>query len=428
MPVSRFQPRLDINGVIDTDQTVLENMNRIADNSAMFLTYDITQGKWSVILNRRETDIVANAPLFDNDNIVGSINVARSSLSESANSARVSFPNKDLRGDTDQVYIYIPEADFLPNETRKELSLTYDLINNSVQAAIVGRIDLKQGRSDRVVTFKTDYSSLGKLKAGQLFVLTNEVYGYTTKIFRTITIEEVEGDDGELLIEITALEYDDAVYGETGIVREEKNKLTGLKPATINPCVIDKDAEALADDLDNEAVKGKLTNEVFAFITGKITIRTLPWTTSDLVFNSLGSEDIIDSGYSFTVPYTGRYMFEVFINYGVTASLDGSGNFLLPEFTRKRAGTWIEINGTVPTSDMKTTGIFQGEDPFADQNLYCFIDCNEGDELNFKMRIHSDLDKDTAPNTGAICIHDVALTGRLKYYGIETDEGYVWNE
>lgn len=266
MPVSRFQPRLDINGVIDTSKSVLDNMNQIADNSAIFLTYDNTQGKWSAILNRRETGVYETAPLFDDTNIVGSINVSRSDLTGIANSARISYPSNDLRGDTDEVYIYIPEADFYPNETRNELSLSYDLINNSVQAAIVGRIDLKQGRSDRVVVFKTDYTALGVLKAGQLFLLSNTPYGYTTKIFRAITIEEIEGDDGELLIQITALEYDDNVYGESGIVREERNKKTGLKPATINECIIEKENA----EISNKVGESLSTDQGIANLTQDI--------------------------------------------------------------------------------------------------------------------------------------------------------------
>ena len=428
MAVSRFQPRLDINGIIDTSQSVLENMNRIADNSAMYLTYDTTQGKWSVILNRRETDIELTAPTFDDSNIVGSINIARSSLTQSANSAKISYPNLDLRGDTDEVYIYIPEEDFLPNETRKELSLGYDLINNQVQAAIVGRIDLKQGRSDRIVTFKTDYTSLGAIKPGQLLLLTTDIYGYDQKIFRAITIEEIEGDDGELLIEVTALEYDDNVYGETGIVREERNKNTGLKPAAINECIIDKELDSLTEDLNDIAEEGgraiaNKSTTVFQARAGYFdgfSVDEPSVTDSDFFFGNFGDDAVLLTGLSFTIPTTGYYnmysLFDFQINFGLTAVVC---DFKLPPTGwRWRTAVRITKNGEILSTNFNSNNaIYSGLNFTPIRNYNTFLDAQEGDVYEFDIKFKTDWTPAYTDYSSSFNNHKVRLTLALDYIG-----------
>jgi hypothetical protein len=59
-----------------------------------------------------------------------------------------------------------------PNELDKKLTIQLDCINNPIQAADVGAVELNQNRVDKIIQFKTDYTSLG-LKAGDLIDVTN---------------------------------------------------------------------------------------------------------------------------------------------------------------------------------------------------------------------------------------------------------------
>jgi hypothetical protein len=97
---------------------------------------------------------------------------------------------------------------------------------------------MKQSRVDKIIEFSTDYSNIG-VKAGDIISLTNEQYGYVNKFFRVITISENDSD--VLNISITALEYSDSVYDNTGIVREVRDKVTGIIAKDINQATISSD-------------------------------------------------------------------------------------------------------------------------------------------------------------------------------------------
>ena len=47
--------RYRINGVIDTAKPVMQNLENIANSAGAWLTYDVTDGKWSVVINKAGT-------------------------------------------------------------------------------------------------------------------------------------------------------------------------------------------------------------------------------------------------------------------------------------------------------------------------------------------------------------------------------------
>lgn len=219
--MSTLYTPLKINGVISTDKTALQNLNDICTAAGAFLTYDISQGKWAVIINKTESSIKS----YTDANIIGSINVSETGVSELYNSVSMEFPHRNLRDQTDFVEVTIPVGDRYANEVPNTLNIQSTLINDPVQAQYLAGVELKQSRLNKIVTFYTDYTSLG-LKAGDLIDLTVEMYGYTNKVFRVIKVEE--SDDDVIGVGITALEYSASVYSTDGLVAVEKTKKTGI--------------------------------------------------------------------------------------------------------------------------------------------------------------------------------------------------------
>ena len=123
--------------------------------------------------------------------------------------------------------IAIPLADRLANEVENRLNISYDIINEPVQAQQLGLIELKQARVDLLVSFETDYSYIN-LSAGDVIDLTNARYGYSSKLFRILTIEERQNDDGALTVDILALEYDANVYDISDITRYVRTDEDGI--------------------------------------------------------------------------------------------------------------------------------------------------------------------------------------------------------
>jgi len=200
--------RYQINGLVNADNEVMKNVEDIANSSGSWLSYSLLTGKWSVIINRSGTSVAS----FDDGNILGSISVSGTGLAEMYSSVKVEFPNRDIRDATDYVQINIPIGDRNANELNRILPITYNFINEPVQAQLLGFIELKQKRVDLIITFQSDYTTIN-MTPGDVIDVTNSTLGFSSKLFRIITVAEVQGDEG-LQSEITALEYDSGVYVE----------------------------------------------------------------------------------------------------------------------------------------------------------------------------------------------------------------------
>ncbi len=218
-----------INGVIDTKQNVLSNITRIADAAAIWVTYDVNTGLWAANFNSTGTSDYS----FDDSNIIGGINVSGTGLTEAYNKVSVEFPHKDLRDQTDFIDVSIPLANRFDNEQDNTLNIKLDLVNNPVQAQYIATVELKQSRLDKVIEFRVDWNSWG-IVAGALIDVTNTALGYTAKLFRVTKVEEVDTDDGQIELSITALEYDPDIYDTSGLVYEERSKVTGIPPKITN--------------------------------------------------------------------------------------------------------------------------------------------------------------------------------------------------
>ena len=227
----------NINGVISTDKSVLQNLNALCTSAGSWMTYDISDGKWSVVINRAGS----SAASFTDSNIIGGINVSSTGINDLYNSATIEFPHKDLRDQTDYIDFDIPTVDRFPNELDNRLSLRIDLLNDPIQAAYIASAELKQSRVDKIIEFRTDFSKLG-LKAGDLIDVTNTVYGYTNKMFRITKMQEEDAEG--LVISITALEYNSDVYSTDGLTRTLREKKTGIVPKAANQSLTSIDNQA----------------------------------------------------------------------------------------------------------------------------------------------------------------------------------------
>lgn len=228
--------RYTINGLLKTENTALANLAQIADACGSWITYDTHEGKFAVVVNKAGTAQWH----FDDSNIIGAINIAFTPLDKLYNTVKVNYPHEDLKGQTDWVQTSIPANQRSANEYENPLVRDYGVVTNPVQAALLGFIELKQSRVDKVVSFKTDYSKMG-IKAGDLFDVTNSMYGWTAKMFRVISVSESDADDGSIIISITGLEYDSSVYDEdlTRYVRSDSSGIMPLAslPAPTKPIV-----------------------------------------------------------------------------------------------------------------------------------------------------------------------------------------------
>ena len=201
------QPRYRINGIVRTTQPVMSNIEQLAASGGSIMSYDVSTGKWSILINKlKET-----SSGFSDSNIIGQVNISTSNLDAFYNGIEVQFPNKLLKDQYNFVKFELPAELLTQNEASNTLQTTYEFVNNPVQATILANLELRQLREDLAITFKTDYSKYN-VEIGDVFTLTNDVYGWVSKQFRVIRIQRNESEVGELTLEITAQSYNEDVY------------------------------------------------------------------------------------------------------------------------------------------------------------------------------------------------------------------------
>ena len=226
--------KFKINGLIDTNENVLDNLNQLANVSGCYLTWDPSQGKWIVILNTTS----ASVKTFDDSNIIGEINVGGTGVNELYNSVIARFPNKNTRDTVDVVQLTVPTANRFAQELDNVLELSIPIVNEPVQAAYIASRELKQSRLDKIIEFRANFEA-NTVRAGDVIDITNIALDFSGKLFRVIQIDEEDEDDGNLIFSITAQEYDANIYDETvgfnnatgtsGLTYEYTSNFTGIK-------------------------------------------------------------------------------------------------------------------------------------------------------------------------------------------------------
>ena len=215
--------RYQINGLLDTDQNVFVNIEKVANSCASWISYDNYAGTFGVIINKTGSSVAS----FDNSNILTDITIQGTGIRETYNSVKVEFPNRDIRDRSDYVNIEIPAGDRNANELDSVLNIGYELINEPIQSQILGLIELKQTRVDLVITFETDYSYMN-LKAGEIITVTDEVTGFVNKEFRILSITENQTEDSPLTLQIFALEYEPNIYSLADLYRYTRSDDNGI--------------------------------------------------------------------------------------------------------------------------------------------------------------------------------------------------------
>ena len=227
-----------VNGKIDTGKSCLNNLESLADVIGAWVAFDTHEGIWKFVLNE-STDPIHD---FDDSNIIGGINVAGTGLFESYNSVEVGFPHRSLADQRDYRRITIPDLQLNPNEPLNKMVINLDAVNSPVEAEKLALREIKQARADKVITFKTDFQQIG-LQGGDVITVTNGPYGWDAKEFRIIRISEEDDDEGNIVLSITALEYDESVYDYSNLqwYIREKNTNIPLRRDIVNMNQADDD-------------------------------------------------------------------------------------------------------------------------------------------------------------------------------------------
>ncbi len=153
--------RWEINGMMGTYGDVFTNIDLICQACSTFFTYNPKAGKFEVVPNREATTGEKSAAyVFDDDNVIGAIDVTSTQLYAQYNEIEAEFPDGTERDQTATVYVSTPSGELNPNEPTNKLTTRYPICNDVPRVTNLAQIDLRQSRKDLVVQLEADYESI----------------------------------------------------------------------------------------------------------------------------------------------------------------------------------------------------------------------------------------------------------------------------
>ena len=264
------QARYRMNGVINAGDNALKNIDQILTCCDSWMQYNATTGKWAVVVNKAQ----ASSYAFNDSNIIGSITVGSVDITQMVNQVEGKFPDRSNRDQYNYVNLSVPSGSLLPNEPVNKLSISYDLVNDSVQALYLVNRVLEQGREDLLVTIDTTYDGI-QVEAGDVVTLTNSAYGWNNKLFRAMQVKESVTDSG-LTAQIQLIEYNAAVYDNFDITQYVPSDNSDTPSAAFFSAL---SPPAVVDAFPYQATPTFDINVAIP-LTGRVTTVTLFYTTA----------------------------------------------------------------------------------------------------------------------------------------------------
>ena len=219
--------RFRFDGMLDTNSTVMTNMQAMASCCDCLIKFNEISGQWGVIVQSPDYEVAMN---INDSNMVSAIQITPIDLASSYNIAEVKFPDgtsKDTFNSSTFDLAVINPSLLYPNEPVNKQTITLNLVNNSVRAQYLVNRFLEGAREDLQV--KVDVSFVGiQLEAGDIVTITNSNYGWVAKLFRIGQVVETFTDDGQITASLTLMEFNPQVYDDKNVTQFTPAPNTGI--------------------------------------------------------------------------------------------------------------------------------------------------------------------------------------------------------
>lgn len=225
------QPRFKFNGVIDTNRSIMDNLQDMASCCDCLIKYNEITAKWGVIVQKPTYTVAMN---LNDSNMVSAISISPIDLAGSYNIVECKFPDNSVQDSFNTATFDLAEIApslLFPNEPVNKMSISLPLVNNDVQAQYIATRLLKSAREDLQVQVSINYVGI-QLEAGDIVTLTSPNYGWTAKPFRINKVVEQFGSDGTVTAKLTLTEFNSTVYDDVSITQFQPAPNTGISDPT----------------------------------------------------------------------------------------------------------------------------------------------------------------------------------------------------
>lgn len=221
------QSRFQFDGSLDTNSTIMQNLQLMSACCDCLIKYNEITGKWGVIV---QTPTVVPVMDINNSNMVSAITITPIDLASSYNIAEVKFPDGSAKDSFNSAVFDLAVIDpalLYPNEPVNKQTISLPLVNSSVRAQYLATRFLKAAREDLQVQVDINYEGL-QLEAGDVVTVTNSNYGWTAKQFRINKVTEKFGDDGSIIASLNLMEFNASIYDDADITEFTPSPNTGI--------------------------------------------------------------------------------------------------------------------------------------------------------------------------------------------------------
>jgi len=192
-----------INGGLDTDIALYENIQEILDASNLMLIY--TNGKYTLKARKQNETAVYT---FTQDDILDSMQVQMPDKKTKKNKITVTFPDESSDYNYNENIKIIESSSFLTADNNSVLEgrIEFNLVTNATLATNLATYKMNASRKTMVVQFEAPHVKL-PVECGDVVAITNVDFGFSAKLFRVLQMEITPDNT----LNIVAQEYDSSI-------------------------------------------------------------------------------------------------------------------------------------------------------------------------------------------------------------------------
>ena len=192
-----------INGGLDTDIALYENIQEILDASNLMLIY--TNGKYTLKARKQNETAVYT---FTQDDILDSMQVQMPDKKTKKNKITVTFPDESSDYNYNENIKIVESSSFLTADNNSVLEgrIEFNLVTNATLATNLATYKMNASRKTMVVQFEAPHVKL-PVECGDIVAITNADFGFSAKLFRVLQMEITPDNT----LNIVAQEYDSSI-------------------------------------------------------------------------------------------------------------------------------------------------------------------------------------------------------------------------
>lgn len=221
------QARFRFDGVVDTNRSIMDNLQDMASSCDALLKYNEIVGQWGIITQSPTYSVSMD---LNDSNMVSAIQITPLDIAASYNVIECKFPDNSNQDAFNSTTFDLAEIDptlLFPNEPVNKNSVSLPLVNNDVRAQYIATRMLKAGREDLQVNVRINFEGI-QLEAGDIVTVTNSNYGWAAKLFRVMKVTEQFASDGAVTADLILTEFNPAVYDDTAVTQFQPSPNTGI--------------------------------------------------------------------------------------------------------------------------------------------------------------------------------------------------------